>query len=244
MRARTTGVLLALGMLLGACGGGDGGDGDSAGTTQVTQNLAADRALAEQAVLRISDFPPGWEAKPHEEAPDDPTITRQMSECLKVDLALLERDNPASADSPDFKSPEQAEVDNSVGIAPSNGKAQELFTIFERPDTPGCLTKAVAEVIQQALKRPKAGEELPQGVTVGQVTINRASFPTMGERTVAFRATVPVRFGGLDLNLYADFVLALKGRAAALLFFSDVGSPFPTEQALRLTKIVVDRLPA
>lgn len=144
---------------------------------------------------------------------------------------------------PTFESPDQAEVENSVALAPSNGKAQELFGIIERPETPGCLTKALGEVAQQALKRPKPGEELPQGVTVGQVSINRASFPMIGERTVAFRATVPVQFGGLSLRMYADLVLALKGRAAALLYFTDVGSPFKTDEAQRLTKIVVDRLP-
>lgn len=53
------GISFVLAMLLVACGGGGDDNADPMATTQVTQNVAADRALAEQAVLRLSDFPPG-----------------------------------------------------------------------------------------------------------------------------------------------------------------------------------------
>ncbi len=239
-------------LLVATLAAGCSGDSDDSGSereperaTTTTQNVAADRAVAEQAVLKLSDFPPGWQAKPHEESPDDPDLSRQLSECLRVDLSLLEgKANDASTDSPDFESPDEEEVGSSVGLAPTSTKAQELFAIFERPETPGCLTKAVSQSIETALKKPKPGQEIPAGVTVGQVSINRVSFPTIGDRTVAFRVTVPVRALGLALSVYADLVVALRGRAAALLSFTDFGSPFSTDQAQRFTKTVVDRLPA
>jgi hypothetical protein len=233
--------------LLTACGGnGDEEDANSDRATPATpaQDVAADKAAAERAILKLSDFPPGWEAKPHEETPDDPDVARRLSDCLRVDLSGFEDDNPASADSPDFESPEQQEVQSFVGFEPTSAKAQELFAIFERPETPGCLSEATSEIITESLKRPEPGEELPKGVTVGQVSINRASFPTIGERTIAFRMTIPVRADRLQLSVYADMVFALKARAGVVLSFIDFGSPFPTDQAQQLTRIVVDRVPA
>ena len=246
MRARAMAIVLVVAALASACGGDDDESAPKGtATTPPTQNVAADRAVAEQAVLRLSDFPPGWQAQPHEESPDDPDLTRQLSECLRVDLALLEGEaGDASADSPDFESPNDQEVQSSVGLAPTSAKAQELFAVFERPETPGCLSRAVSQSIETELKKPMPGQQARPEVTVGQVSVNRASFPTIGDRTVAFRLTVPVQALGRALNVYADMVVALRGRAGTMLTFTDVGTPFPTDQAQKLTKTVVDRLPA
>lgn len=244
MRARPVIALIVAVTLTAACGGdSDSPESEALPGATSTQNIAADKAAAEQAVLRLSDFPPGWQAKPHEESPDDPDLTRRLGECLRVDVSVL-GDNPASADSPDFESPDEQEVQSSVGFTATAAKAQELFAIFERPETPGCLSDAASKSIEDSLKSPEPGEEVPAGVTVGKVSINRASFPAMGERTVAYRMTVPVRLGGLSLSVYSDLVLVLRGRGAALLSFFDFGSPFPTDQAQKFTKTVVDRLPA
>lgn len=243
MRARSVIALIVAVTLTAACGGGgDSPESEAPPQATSTQNIAADKAAAEQAVLRLSDFAPGWQANPHEESPDDPDLTRRLGECLRVDVSLM-GENPASADSPDFESPDEQEVLSSVSFAPTAAKAQEMFAIFERPETPGCLSDAGSKAVEDSLKRPEPGEEVPAGVTVGKVSVNRASFPTMGERTVAYRMTVPVRFGGLSLSVYADLVLVLRARGVALVSFFDFGSPFPTDHAQKFTKTVADRLP-
>ncbi len=249
MRVRGAIATVVVVALLGACGGNGDEEGTKGGTPAPpptpAQDGAADKAAAERAVLQLTDLPPGWRAEPPEpESPDDPDVARRLSECLRVDLALLEDENPASADSPDFEAPGQEEVQSSVGFVATTARAQELFSVLERPETPGCLAQAMSEVITRSLTRPQPGQQVPQGVTVGQVSVDRLSFPTIGERTVAFRAVIPVQAQGLRFPVYSDLVFALKGRAGAMTLFTDIGSPFPPEQAQQLTRTVVDRIPA
>ena len=234
-------------MVAAACGGDDD-EPTAQGTTTTTppvQDVAADRAAAERAVLRLGDFPPGWQAEPPDSTPEDPELTSRLAGCLRVDLSLFEDvGDKASADAPDFESPDQQQVSNSVGLAPSAAKAQELFAIFERPELRDCLKTVLSQSIQAELRRPKPGRQLPPDLTVGEVTVNPVSFPTFGDRTVSFRVNVPFRAAGEQLTAYTDLAVAMRGRALTLLSFTDFGSAFPTDLAQRFTRTVVDRLPA
>jgi hypothetical protein len=239
-----------LASLVAACGGGTTSTSTSTSSSQATsstsnQNVATDRAVAQQAVLRLSDFPAGWEAKAHQDSPDNPDVTKQAATCLHVSpSALSSRDNKTHVDSPDFSSSSEQEVSNSVALDATATEAISQFAAFEQPQAPNCLTQAVSAVIQSALKHPTTGSTLPQGVKIGQASVNALSFPNFGDKTVAFRMTVPVQASGLNVSVYVDIVLLLKGRAGSTLTFEDTLSPFPTDQAEQLTQIVAGRLPS
>jgi len=66
--------------------------------------------------------------------------------------------------------------------------------------------------------------------------------PTIGDRTLVFRITVPIQTRGLSINAYVDLVLASKGRAGAQLTFESVLQPMDAADEQRYTKLVVDRL--
>lgn len=93
------------------------------------------------------------------------------------------------------------------------------------------------------IKHPKSeADALPEGVTVGKPKVGQTSFPTIGDRTLAYRVTVPMQAKGLSIEVYVDLIMAAEGRATAQMTFQSVlSAPEPaTEQ--HFTKTVVDRL--
>src|SRR5436305_2369497 len=68
------------------------------GSTKVSP--AADRAAAEKANLKATDFPSGWSSKPHEKLPDEDTLNPDIASCLGISLASGRA--TAEVRSPDF----------------------------------------------------------------------------------------------------------------------------------------------
>src|SRR5262245_3057457 len=92
--------------LVAACGGDDDGD-SSGGTTEGTEahgpaddprsesEQADDQAAAEAMLLTLADFPSGWEEVPADEEDDgNDELTADLADCLGVDPAELDPDNP------------------------------------------------------------------------------------------------------------------------------------------------------
>jgi len=248
---RTSAWLLAIvGVLVFGCSGdGEGSaeeSSDSVSTTtqdnsdaeQTAADREADEAIAESALLTLDDFPPGWEAAPANDDEPDSDVLADVADCLGVSEAELDPDNP-KATSPTFTSSDDEEVTSEVTLTPSSGDASRALEILKSDAAPGCYAEAIKALVGRNLV---ASDDVPENVTVGEPTFNRMSFESLGDDSVAFRTTIPVTVESLDVDLYVDFVFVRVGRAGIETTFQSQFAPFDTDEAARLTGVVVDRV--
>jgi hypothetical protein len=208
---------------------GDATDGDDA---------SGDEAAAEAALLTIDDFPDGWQAAPSEndEAAQD-EFNAALAACLDVDPAILDRDNP-SAESDDFTSPEGQTVNSEVALTPSAEQAIEVIEILEDERTPECYGDGLSRVLEENLA------EIGQGdLEMGDPAFERVDIPSLGDDAVGFQVTIPLAAAGQEIELVLDLWAVRVGRAGITMTFQSPAGPFPAEEAERLTRLVIDRLP-
>lgn len=110
------------------------------------------------------------------------------------------------------------------------------------PDAPKCFTDAFNIGIQENLK--SSSDTLPEDTTIGTASVSPLSFNTLEDRTVAYRAEIPVSAKGFDTALYLDLIFVQQGRVAVILSGQDTITPFPTDMSEELVRRVLARLPA
>jgi hypothetical protein len=92
------------------------------------------------------------------------------------------------------------------------------------------------------INHPTGGSTLPAGVKLGQSTVEQMSFPTYGDKTIAYQVKIPITYSSLNVSVYLDLIIAIKGRANVATTFQATTSPFPTDQEQHYTGLVVGRL--
>jgi hypothetical protein len=92
------------------------------------------------------------------------------------------------------------------------------------------------------ISNPTGGSTLPAGVKLGQATVQQMSFPTYGDKSIAYQLSIPISYSGLSLAAYADEIVVIKGRADVIMSFQNSNDPFPTDQEQHYTGVVVGRL--
>lgn len=212
-------------------GTGDGGE---------DRDRAADEAIARSTLLSLDDLPPGWEEEAAEPAPDDDDLQASLAECIGVDEAELYRGSPSS-ESPRFVSPDGDGVDMSVSMTPAPGDARRTMEIMSGDAVPGCFGEAVQVLVARNMS---TAEDVPEGLEMGDPTFERLAFSALGDESLAFRATLPYAYRGVSAELYFDVALVRVGRAGITASFQADGSPFDSDEAARLTQIVVERVRA
>lgn len=241
-------VATALAVLLVAgCGAGGGGSGRAVDLDddRTEEQLAADRAAAEQALLVLADFPPGWTAAPRDddagEEDEGPQLDSELADCLDVDEALLgESRVEAKSDTFSF---DEAEVEAEVSVLPTRAYADEVVRALNRPEARGCFENVFVEVIEYSLQDPAEGEELPEGVSFGDVRLDDLDFADLGEDSRAFRVSMPIRIELLSIDLYFDLVFIRVGRAIGTVSFLDDTRPFDAALSRSLAGTFASRLP-
>jgi len=247
------GLVVAGGVLLGACGGGGSSSKASepastaptstTTTTKPAQDVAADKAAAEAASLKLADFPTGWTSAPQSNDSTAPQIYSGLARCLGVPEDQLTSTGPASIDSPDFSDTNNNTVSDHIGYTPDAATAAKKFAVLSAPTVPNCFTTAVKAAIDDAMRHPSdPNNTLPPNTKLGTATVKQMSFPTFGDQTVAYQIEVPISVGALSMSLYLDEVLAVKGRVGTTLSFEAVGSPFASDQEEHYVGLVVGRL--
>jgi len=205
---RTTGlVVLAAGLLLaGACGGDNSGSSvntaagaataapstsTSAASTSTSdprtqQQLDADKATAQNAVLKLADLPTGWIGTPATDTADT-DLQQQMSACIGSDLS---NKSPTRVESDDFADPNDTmTASNSVSVLPSTAANNAAMDTFMNAKVPGCLAQAMDSAISKNLA--SSDTTLPQGTTIGKAEAATESFPNVADRTAATASPSP-----------------------------------------------------
>lgn len=129
-------------------------------------------------------------------------------------------------------------------FTPTPEDAIEALALRRGPESSSCYADTVGALIEDAVANPPEGEERPDNLELGDPTFNEMSFGAFGDESIAFRVTIPLSVDGFDVDVYIDIVNVRVGRVVLTTTFQSVLSPFDTEEAARLTGIVVDRVPA
>lgn len=228
-------------MVLAGCGGSSSGTSNGHGSesgSRTAAQLKADRALARQALLELSDFPQGWQATPHEDD-EGPDFGKQLADCLNVPEDLLGGGDDNSVDSPDFQSPHNQEVSNTVSLAPSADQARRVFDILQQPNATKCFGEAIDKVLQYSMSHDS---DAPKNVELGKVTLGQLNLPQFADESIAFRTRVPLTASGVNADVYLDLVFMRHDRATTIATFLDVFSPFPLDETKHYAKIAARRL--
>lgn len=250
-------VVLVVALALAACGGGDDDVGDAAtapapaasseveaseepddpedqeasGAAGAT-DAAGDQAIAEEAVLQLSDFGPGWRADEAEEEEDEGDI----DECEGFEK--FADDEIPSADSKTFVR-DEAEVESSVAVVATEAEAEEFMRLLVSDSTATCLRRVLQEAVEEGLvKDPDLSAQF-DGVSA---ELGALSVDPYGDEAAGYQAQLTFE-GEAELDLFFDLVIVRQGRALALFSFFDVFAPFADDRA-PLVGAVVDRLEA
>jgi hypothetical protein len=254
-------ALVAMTVVAAGCGGDS--DDESASTTEPASpattsppasdprspsQLAADRAEAEKAVLKLGDFPPGWTSEPDSDdtSAEEEAALERFAQCLGVDPSFIGGGARAGAkaDSDDFEDDDNNQVQNTVTMVFSRERAVQQLEVFRRPEAPGCVEQFVDAALEFSVRNPGPGQTAPPGLSFGEVHVDVLRPAGLNADSVGYRARVPVTVGDETADALFDIVLALKGRAGITMIFISIGQPFPSALETSLTNKVIDRAPA
>jgi hypothetical protein len=174
-----------------------------------------DQANARRAVLRLSDFPSGWTAKPSH-----------------ATCRLVDRDGATGfASSARFDRGQQATVKSVAAVFPTSALARTRLGDSVRLNHSGCIRSA-------ALK------SLGKDITITRLSGSPLSFGRYGDRTSAKRIdlTIRAKSDGSTITLHYDLVFVLQGRTVAGFAFQARGFHFGRSLERSLARAVAARM--
>lgn len=203
------------------------------------QDVEADTAAAEAAVLTLGDFPSGWqeEAPSDEESEGQAELDQARAECVGGSPGgLLEGD--ARAEAGDFVGPDGVTVSQAVLVTASDEEADALFDGFVDPEAPACLAAVYNDQIDNLL-----GDDAPDDLEIGEITVEAVDVVQLGDETTGLRIITPISSEGVDVDLVLDLVLTRAGRTLSGLSFESTDAPVPPEQIAEYATLAASRLP-
>jgi hypothetical protein len=237
-------VLTAGAMTLAACGssGSSRTIGSAAGprTTAVpnaTQapvapgvDPAADRRAANQAVMRLADFPSGWQQEDNS-AVSEPPPCPGVREAREAATARGEASTFSDGDSTSTTNVTYTYADEQA--------AKRAFDVWSSRATRLCLGRETGRRVREA-----SGPGGQGFATVGRVSTSRLAVEPLGDDRAAARVTVPLSAPGIDVDISADFVFVRVGRGLVELTFVDTHTRFDADLRKDLIAKLTRRLSA
>jgi hypothetical protein len=232
-------------LLVAACGGGGSSVVNAPNTPK---QIAADEALAKQAVLRLGDLPAGYKGAPHSKSSggDVPqSVLDKFATCAKVPKSKIAHlmngnDDPSkpSADSPDFDL-----KDASTGVSSSFENNVEADRSSEDVSEPLDLLAAKSALeCWKDLSRSVIEETAPPGGSVRDLSVVSLPIGKIGDQSAAFEVRVTLSGSARTVKAYLDFYLVRSGRAGISLVASGINQRVDSSLALSLLRTVVSRL--
>lgn len=237
MRRGTTAIIV-VGLTLVGCGGGS--DGDEATTTEQPAD-PADLAIAEAALLRLSDFPSGWSEVPdtEEEVSDELNDAQlELAACFGSETESLLDFSPANAETGDFTSPDDDVVSNTVSVS-DQAAAEDFMDRYGADGVAECLTEASAKVVEVGFSET---DDVPDDLTLGTVTVGRLNLTPVGDELVAYRITIPLSAGGLQVEVYLDLIAVRVERGVSGISVESLVFPMNASEIEEYVAIAAERL--
>ena len=203
---------------------------------QPAQDVEADTAAAEAALLTVADLPEGWA-----EAADDATapLNARLAECVGVDGDEISAADATGAAGPFVSPAADASIRQHVGVLATEAEARTVVAFTVEPGVLGCFEEAYAELATDALVGAVA-----DGSTFGAPSVTRLQIGPAGDATQAIRVTVPVTGDPAVAAVTVDHVIVRSGRSLATITFANSTEATPIETIDEVAAIVAERLPA
>jgi hypothetical protein len=200
------------------------------------QDVEADTAAAEAALLAVADLPEGWT-----EAPRDRDaaagLDSRLAECIEGD-DTTSADATVSAASAQFFAPEgNLAVTEDVRVRADEREARRFVALVVEPGVLACVEGAYGELAGDAFAATVA-----EGAEFGSPTADRLAVGSAGDATQAIRVVVPVTGDPSVSAITVDHVIVRAGRALASLTFENRTEATPVETIDELTAPAASRL--
>jgi hypothetical protein len=238
---RLLSVLLCGTLALDACGD-DGGDaGDATDDPRSDADITADQAAADESLLVLDDLPEGFsaEARDPDDDEDDP-LEDELADCLGIPAGLLS-DGTTRARSETFVAGD-AEVEQNLTIQPTLEAAETAMDALGQDNAAECFEEGVTKALQDAFENPEEGDEPPEGLEIGDVTVDELAIAA-GDDSAAFRVTVPITVEDQSAELFVDFVAIRVGRATTSISLQNVVEPFDDALGQDIATTAAAKLP-
>ncbi len=200
------------------------------------QDVEADTAAAEAALLTVADLPEGWAEAAADAAA---ALNARLAECIGVDGDEISTADATAAAGP-FASPAaDASIRQHVGVLATEAEARTVVALTVEPGVLGCFEEAYAELAADAPMGAAA-----DGSTFGAPSVARLQIGPAGDATQAIRVTVPVTGDPAVAAVTVDHVIVRGGRSLATITFANSTQATPIETIDEVVAIVAERLPA
>lgn len=202
---------------------------------QAAQDVEADTAAAEAALLSVADLPEGWA-----DAADDTAapLNARLAECVDVDGDEISTADATASAGPFVSPVGDASIRQHVGVLATVAEARTVVALTVEPSVLGCFEEAYAELAADALVSAAA-----DGSTFGAPSVTRLQIAPAGDATQAIRVTVPVTGDPAVAAVTVDHVVVRSGRSLATITFANSTEATPIENIDEITAIVAERLP-
>jgi hypothetical protein len=168
--------------------------------------------LAGRALLRGSDLGPDWTKIPA--AADDSTF---RCTGFDPDLSAFTVNGRASTV---FVHSALATIGSSSDVYASRAQAVGDLRAGAKPQLAGCLRQLTERAF-----RASAGAAIKASVLSSRMV----HAPRIGEHSAAYRLVSRLRANGLTLRAYTDLLVFQRGRTIAVLVFTGIDSPVPSQ---------------
>ncbi len=202
--------------------------------------------LASSALLDLSVFPEGWEATPatEDDEAENERFEDRVDECLgnegdRVSDLLEFR----KATSPEFTGPGDSSpsVEQQILIADDEAMAVKSMEDVGVEGADVCLE----QVIQEFVESEAAADIEQDGVTLGDITVERIDLDAAADLIVGYVVGIPVEApDGETASGYLVVLYQRSGRALSQLQLSSFGTVFDPQGIDMLTNEVIARLAA
>jgi hypothetical protein len=204
-----------------------------------TQDIEADTAVAQAALLTLADFPPGWSETPSDNEDDNPEAERALAECAGVDGDKLV-DTEAEAETGRFSDPDgETFIDQTVGLMASEDEAAAALPDVTSTDVLTCFSDVYNDLFADSLD----DGDLPDDTEFGEISVARLNVTPVGDETAALRVAVPVSVSGITVDVTVDLVVTRVGRSLSGLSFQSTFNPIDIGILDDYNALAASRLP-
>lgn len=228
---------------------GETGDANTTGSSApamddglTAQQLAAEQAAAEAALLSTEDLPIGWSESEPVETPETPEVRSRMASCVGVNGDRVFAFARTVATSPNLNNESGVTIDHTIAVS-TEEQAKLYMTNLAAPGVADCLATQFSEFFQNALDavNDNAADARP---TVESVDAEPVDAAPAGDETIAYRFTIVVDFDGARAAVYLDVRATRVGNSISSIFArSESFSPVDGAELDRLTAVAAARLP-
>ncbi len=208
-----------------------------------TTVASKEQAAAEAALLVLADFPAGW-TEEADDALTDEELAYQAEVAACADGTgdnLLDLGGPR-AKTPDFVGPDNQRVEQSVTIV-DVAVAEDLMARFVAPGVDACFLDSVVEFTAEQYGSTDPSQSTPEGVTVGDVTIEPLRLAPAGDELAGYRITLALTVSGATVDAFVDVVIVRSGGSVAGFTFQSIFDPFPPAEIEHYIDLAIERLP-